>query len=428
MHNQRVIVVGTTPDYIDLLNNRFPGRVLFVTDPAQRDRADESGPDTSTELLIALDDIEDVRSALSAHLRKWQITPKGVVCFDCESLILAARLAKHYHLPYPSLESVILCRNKIQTKQRWQELGIPCPASRLIYDELDAVRFMNHLRSSVVLKPITGSGSELVFACRDEAECVAAVKTIKAMLARHKDFRMYPTENDCGESNLRTSLAAEELIEGPEFSCDFILKDNCAEIIRVAKKIPAAGHSLGTMLAYLLPSELPSSITRKALCRLLFNAAQAIGLSRSVCMADFIISKNQVKLLEITPRPGGDCLPQLIMKSSGFDILGASLDLAEGRSVDVPSLLKWKQFAALRLFAAHSGIIRAIDDKALRRDERVVECLVIRCPGHRVILPPENYDSRFIGYVVFKPDAVDEITSECTDLISKLVLDMETLH
>ncbi len=428
MCDQRLIVVGTTPDYIDLLNHRFPGRVMFVTDPLQRDRADELSLDASTELLISLDDIENVRSALSAHLKKWQITPKGVVCFDCESLILAARLAKHYHLPYPSPESVILCRNKIHTKQRWQEWGIPCPTSRLISDELEALHFMNLLGGAVVLKPVTGSGSELVFACRDESECVAAVKTIKTMLARHKDFRMYPAENACGESSLRDGFAVEELIEGPEYSCDFILKDNCVEIIRIAKKIPAAGHSLGTILAYLLPSELPSFITQKALCRVLFNAAQAIGLSRSICMADFIVSKNKVKLLEITPRPGGDCLPQLIMESSGFDILGASLDLAENRPVNVPSELKWKQFAGLRLFASQPGIIRAIDDEALRRDNRVVECLITRRSGHRVMLPPENYDSRLIGYVVFKPDSVDALESECMELCSKLALDMETLN
>jgi hypothetical protein len=44
------------------------------------------------------------------------------------------------------------------------------------------------------------------------------------------------------------------------------------------------------------------------------------------------------------------------------------------------------------------------------------------------MLPPENYDSRFIGYVVFKPDSVDALESECMELCSKLALDMETLN
>lgn len=425
MSSYRVIVVGTTPDYIDFINQRFPGRAVFVTDPGQRIRASETQPDAATELLTPLNGVEAVMEALLAHLKKWQIVPEGVACFDCESLILAAELARCLNLPYSSPESVILCRNKINTKQRWQESGISCPLSRIVRDTSDAVGFMKHLGGGIVIKPITGSGSELVFACSDETECDAAVKTIKDMLTKHRDFRMYPSENDTGELNLRTGYAAEEFIDGTEYSCDFILKENCSEIIRIAKKIPAPGQIFGTTLAYVLPAELPSIITHKTLCRLLFEAARTVGLSRSICMADFIISKKEMKLLEITPRPGGDFLPQLIMKSSGFDILGASLDAAEGRPIVIPPYFKWRQLAGLRLIASQAGIIRTIDDEALRQDKRVVECLITGSPGHRVDLPPENYDTRYIGYVIFEPSAVDGLESECMDLISKLVLEME---
>ena len=37
------------------------------------------------------------------------------------------------------------------------------------------------------------------------------------------------------------------------------------------------------------------------------SAAQAVGLTRALCMVDFILQANELVFLEIAPRPGGDC-------------------------------------------------------------------------------------------------------------------------
>lgn len=51
MKTDPVLVVGTTADYIDLIERKFPGRALFLTDPAERKRA--SGyPDPGREAEV----------------------------------------------------------------------------------------------------------------------------------------------------------------------------------------------------------------------------------------------------------------------------------------------------------------------------------------------------------------------------------------
>jgi hypothetical protein len=44
MPDKRLLVVGTTSDYIDHICTRYPGRALFVTDPAERAAALEKEP------------------------------------------------------------------------------------------------------------------------------------------------------------------------------------------------------------------------------------------------------------------------------------------------------------------------------------------------------------------------------------------------
>ncbi len=141
-------------------------------------------------------------------------------------------------------------------------------------------------------------------------------------------------------------------------------------------------------------------------------------------MLDFIVQDNRAFMIELTPRPGGDCLPPLLLNSCGMDILGCTLDFAEGHPFVPDTSLQWQPLVGVRLFAACSGEIEQIDSSALLRDHRVVESHLKRGPGHRVVLPPEDYESRLLGHVIFKPAGPESIENECIEIASKLKIEM----
>jgi len=130
-------------------------------------------------------------------------------------------------------------------------------------------------------------------------------------------------------------------------------------------------------------------------------------------------------LLEMTPRPGGDCLPQTIFQSCGLDMLGLALDFAEGKPIALPAASSWVRLVGLRLMAKKSGMIKKIGDRALRQDSRVKELRLKRRPGQRVVLPPDDYESRLLGHVIFKPVTPQSIETECDELESKLIVEIE---
>ena len=84
-HSVKVLVVGTTPDYVDLIRKRCPERALFITDPALRQRAQERSPRDHEEILCGLEDNEEVLSQLLSHMEFRGQQVDGVACFDCES-------------------------------------------------------------------------------------------------------------------------------------------------------------------------------------------------------------------------------------------------------------------------------------------------------------------------------------------------------
>ena len=428
MPSNRVVVVGTTADYIHLIERRLPGRALFLTDQAERARACEPEPDDASEVLADLAIREDALAVLRAHLHWHDIVPTGVACFDDESMALAAAVARMLSLPYVGADAVPVCRSKHESKRRWRQAGLPCPRAELVRSEAEALAFQRTLGRAVVLKPLTGSGSELTFICRGEGECRTAFRQLRDRLCGHRDARMYAAQGDAdGGLDPHEVFVAEEFVEGDEYSCDFLVHGDEVAVVRVAAKIPAARHSFGTTMAYVVPAELPAPIERSGFHRQLLRAARAVGIDRSVCMLDFIVRDGEALMLEIAPRPGGDCLPALIRHSSGVDMLELTLDYAEGRAIALPPAEQWQPCVGLRLIASQPGRIRCIDTRALEADPHAREVHLKHGRGHCVVLPPHDYDSRILGHVILDPQGIRDLPTACAELAARLSVQMEPL-
>lgn len=422
---KKVLVIGTTADYIEVLIERFEDRVFFVTDFEERVKCKGVKPASSSEALLDLEDQGVIVNALKGHLQEHNIVPSGVACFDCESLALASIIAGNFELPFPSLGSIMNCRSKNLSKSIWKVQGIPCPGFALIRNECDAVRFFDSLNGPAVMKPLTGSGSELVLLCKDKDDCRRAYKTITEKLQSHLNHKMYTALNMPADENPREVIMMEQYIPGEEYSCDFILEDGYIRILRLAKKIINHEITFGTVSAYVLKADLPGKWDIKKLEARLQTASKSLGLNRTIAMVDFKIYDDEVFLLEITPRPGGDCLPPLIQVSSGFDILKAALDFAEGKQVVVPNMEQWEKVVGFPLIASQRGVLKTLDAGALASDSRVVSCHFKRSIGDTIELPPEDYDSRLLGYVIFKPNFDKTLEEQCLGIAQKLIIEME---
>ena len=353
MPERRVIVVGTTTDYIDLIEARFPRRAVFLTDFHERQAHPVKKTATLREVTSDLGDHEASYAILSRYLREKDLQPSGITSFDCESLSLAALIAARLGLPFVSGQAVELSRNKYLSKRSWTAAGVRCPRAEIVTSARAALQFVERLKRPVVIKPLSGSGSELTFKCDNKYETLSAFRTIEAILPEHPNSRMYGTGMVGGHLiDTRAAFDIEEFVDGREYSADFIIDNGKIQLIRIAKKLLDRKASFGSTLAYTVPARLPEEVTEAQLCETLLHGAQALAYERALCMVDFIVSHDEIVLLEMTPRPGGDCLPQLVQQSLGVDMFKLALDFAEGipmpqfrRQASAPPLVGVRLFA-----------------------------------------------------------------------------------
>lgn len=413
----KVLVVGTTSDYIDWIRSVAPGRALFLTAPENRIHAVEPPPAPMEEIVCDLDDVVLIRDALEKHFHRWQISIDGIACFDCESMELAAILAAEFSLPYPSLQSIRLCRDKYATKSLWRQKGVNCPQARLIGSADEAFDFVLEIDGPCVIKPLSGSGSELVFLCASQKSCDETMGIVEKELMLRESHRLYKKRS--------ALILAEEFIEGEEYSCDAVIMEDRVEIVRLTRKIRAPERPFGTILGYVLASNPPEGIEPGNLERILWQGAKALGISHAICMVDFLVCEDELVLLEMTPRPGGDCLPSLLRCSRQLDILMVALDLAQQRPLTVNGRVREETPSiGLRFHARQPGVVRAINSQLLQADPRVMEVNILRSPGHRITMPPADYDSWYMGHVIFRPTPGIPMESQCYEVGQHLVLEI----
>jgi len=416
----KVLVVGTTPDYIDWIRLSCPDRALFLTDPAARRQAREPCPSPAEEILCDLTDYDRVKKKLQRHLLEEKLHLGGIASFDCESMELAAVLAPQYGLPYPSVQAIQNCRDKYLSKSLWQKCDLHTPRNRLVRSAKEAAAFFRELGAACVLKPLSGSGSELIFRCDSAYDCEHYFLKIQSGLQQRRTQRLYrPFSAD------DAAILAEECVDGCEYSCDFVIEDGRVEVIRLTRKIISRHKPFGTALGYFLPASLPDEIAACDLPPTLHRSAAALGLERALCMLDFMVCNGRMVLLELAPRPGGDCLPFLLRRSRRLDILKLFMDFSQKRPLQLKPPPDMRSYIGLRLHARQSGILKKIDAHRLQQDARVHEIHLIRKPGHAIKIPPDDYDSWLLGHVIFEPDATGEVEGQCHELLAKIALEIE---
>jgi biotin carboxylase len=419
-YRKRVLVVGTTADYVDWIESHYPGSALFLTAPEVRRGAREPMPAAESEIVCQLADYRGPRARLADHLATHSLQLSGVVSYDCESLELGSDLARRYYLPYPSKQAVGNCRNKFRTKSLWQAAGLDTPAVSLVESADDALAFMRKLQGPCVLKPLSGSGSELIFDCHDETACEQNFSAVRQGLQHRATHRLY-------QPYLHNALTvlAEQWVAGDEYSCDFIFDQNRIDIIRLTRKIPAPNGHFGTTLGYAMIPEMEDMVDKCLLADILSRGCQVLGLTRAICMVDFIMQADKVYLLELSPRPGGDCLPALLRIGLGFDILKLAMDFASREPIRLPPATAAAKLIGLRLLANTGGRLKRVDAANARRDRRVREIAIARRPGQRIEMPPLDYDSWVLGHIIFEPEGGKNLEEQCRELSGKIVVEVE---
>ncbi len=209
-----------------------------------------------------------------------------------------------------SLEVTEKSTNKHLMRNAFEKNGAPSPKSILVDGKTNLENLI--LEYPIIVKPTDRSGSRgiMKLGCKDGVKN-AVECAIKESFDKH--------------------ALIEEYVDGEEFSVECISYKGKHTFLAITKKYTTgAPHFIET--GHMEPANV-SEIILKKVKTIVFHALNSLGIENGASHSELKIDESDnIKLIEIAGRMGGDCIgSHLVYYSTGIDFVKAVIDVACGK-------------------------------------------------------------------------------------------------
>jgi len=277
------------------------------------------------------------REAILARARDAGLRGVVATCTDV-AVPTAAFLAARLGLRGPPLAAAEVCCNKVRFRAMQVQAGLRHPEHRVV----DAP--VAPFSPRCVLKPDAASGSK----------GIAIVESLADVEAHWPEALRWR----------RDEILMEAFIDGHQGTLEGVLEGGAIVRHWLLDRRTMRPPYVATR-EHRFPSRLPRA-ARDEVLREIERTTRAVGLERGVFDCDFVIAGEEVTVLEISPRLGGNNIAGLVLAASGVDLYEVAVRDALGLSNTL-------NLGADR--AAAVLILGAERDGALRYDEAAVRAL-----------------------------------------------------
>jgi len=349
--------------------------VLFAANPKLYPFAEEEAVP-----IIEIDTQDEQKIIAACAAIAGENVISGIVSTSDHYLVLAARLARRFGLPGPSVEAVMACRIKTLQYRALSDAGVPIPASVAAETVRDAVTAARTIRLPVVLKPEQGTGSVGVKLCQSVPQVAAHAHFL---LAQHTNERGLPVP---------PAIIVQEFVEGPEYSIEAI----GTKVIGITRKhLGSQPHFVETGHDY--PAILPDKAAA-AMVNATTMALGALDLRWGAAHVELRWASDGPRIIEVNPRLAGGFIPELIRVASGIDIITELMRCVIGQEPRTqPTAM---QFAAIRfIIPRRSGRLESVTGvEEAAQSETVIAAEVYRPTGSEIRLHGDFRDR--IGHIM----------------------------
>ena len=338
----------------------------------------------------------DAGEAIADYFYPISITEKEEILAKCKEIgidgictiasdlaaITVGYVAEQMGLIGNKMTAVEKSTNKHLMRQCFEENGDPSPKSIQVssVNELDGIQ----LSYPVIVKPVDRSGSRGITKLESEEDLGEAIERAKAQ-------------------GFEKCALVEEFATGQEYSVEYISWFGKHHFLALTKKY-TTGAPMFIETGHMEPAPVLPELLDKVKV-VVEHALDSLGLEYGASHSEIKISlEGDIKIIEIGGRMGGDNIgSSLVQLTTGFDFVGAVVDVALGIQLEVN--VSNKQTAGIR-FIFNEKDIKALEDLKNNHPEMLIEEDVHEITEEKVV----DSGSRF-GYFMFADKEADKVIS-----------------
>jgi biotin carboxylase len=393
MTKKKVLVLGASLYQLDtIIKAKNLGYEVITTDNVPENPghkfADKSYNISTTQIQEVLDIAcnEKINGVIAA-------------CTDV-ALPAASYISRELGLAGPPLEAVEIVTSKLAFRIFLKKNGFLTPDFFVIESKDD---FKGLLKGDKwVIKPDKSSGSKGVYVISDEIELEAKI-------------------NDSFKFSLSDKCVLERFIDGFQGTCEGILKNGEIVMSLFTDRLTAPLPYTATWGHY-VPTKLSKSQQDAVISRL-NKIWHHLKVFNGPFDSDFVIENEEIYIIELAPRMGGNSLTKLLKNSIDFDIIEYSLRYVCGEEIKLNYNNRIKPVAVVLLGVLNEGKLNfRIEELNLLKKEDWVLSLSVDYPIGSHIKPFINGRNR-IGETVIVGTSRQDIQSKANELLDRLQIE-----
>lgn len=268
--------------------------------------------------VVPTTDLDHVRAAVAGVAAGGPVD--GVLSWDEARVHQAAAVAGELGLPTTPAEAVWRCRDKHQSRTAFAAAGVPQPKFALVGTAEEAAAAARDIGYPIVVKPRAAAASYGVALVREAAG-----------LTRHFGFADTATVPHMPDYD--QAVLVEEYLEGREISVDSVVAGGRVRPLFVGHKevgYPPYFEETGHVV-----SHRDTLLSDPDFLALVQDTHTALGFTEGWTHAEFKLTPDGPKVIEVNARLGGDLIPYLGMVASGIDPGLIAAAVACGREPEI---------------------------------------------------------------------------------------------
>lgn len=331
------------------------------------------------------------REAVLELAKKLEID--GIVCYASDpSATTAAYVCEQMGFPTNPLAAVEILANKDLFRKFLTENGFCVPRAKGYQEENLAIEEIEQFRLPVMVKPVDSSGSKGV----TKVSCKEELKTAIQYALSFSKCKRFIIEEYVEKSGYQ--------IAGDGFSVDGKLAFRCF----ANDHFDANGINPFALTGESWPCNMPQRVQEKVHNEI-ERAFKLLGVKTNAYNFEARVDEEEnVYLMEIGPRNGGNLIPQVTKYATGVDMVEYTIKAAMGESCQD---LKMKEpsgfWSSYMVHSGKKGKLKEVKVDPELLQKNVVEFDMQYKPGDEVV--PFTGSNGTLGTMILKYDSMEEM-------------------
>lgn len=324
----------------------------------------------------------------------------GIVCYASDPAApTAAYVAEKMGLPGQPHKSVEILSNKDLFRKFLTENNFNVPRARGYCSVDEAIKDFSNFKLPVMVKPVDSSGSKGVTKISDIKNLESAIK-YALNFSRNKRFIIEEYVEKFGYQ-----------IAGDGFSVDGKLVFRCFANEHFNLKAGNPFVPIGESWPYNMPMHIHDKIHNETQ-RLL----DLLGMKTGAYNFDVRIDKDEnVILMELGPRNGGNLIAQVIEYATGVDTVKYTIESAMGKDCSDLKMVEPNGFwSCFMVHSKKAGILKSVEFSDEFKKNNIVEFEMMYSKGDKV--DSFNGSNGTLGTMILKYSSMDEMLTKMDNM------------